>query len=578
MNAKKSSFLRIILTYRKQIIILSLLSLFSSAFLLISPFISRLFIDQAFINKNLKVFFNLSFLAIILFIFSALFKAGEETISKKIALRLKLNLASRFVRKIYSLDFEFFQAKSVGENAYRLFDIERVVRLITEEFPNILVDIIKLPIILGIAVWVNLRMTALLIILSPLFVLRSIYLQKKLGVIYEEIWQASVSLSKEIHEAFSRILIIKALGLESFQRQVYLRLLVKNIRLSFKNLRWLIVGSLTSSFLSKAIYGAITLYGGWLIIKGRISLGSYAAVMLYLTQLGSLLDSLSRRFEYSAEEIVSLKKFFEIMDMHPKIKDLAQARALDTIQCEIEFSNVWFGYQKEKPVFKGINFIMPANSWIAVVGPSGCGKTTLISLILRLYEPWQGKIVLDGSELNMLKLKSLRQKIAIATQQPLLFDISIRENITYGLRDVNQQDLADVAGIACVDDFVSQLPSGYDTVIGEDACRLSHGMKQRIAIARAVLRKPHLLILDEAVSSVDSFTEERIFRGLRQKREGLGTIIISHRLSSIKDADRIYFLRGDGEIEEGPHVRLLTESALYSEFFHNQTEKEKIIY
>jgi ATP-binding cassette subfamily B protein len=254
----------------------------------------------------------------------------------------------------------------------------------------------------------------------------------------------------------------------------------------------------------------------------------------------------------------------------PPDPDTGQA----SIQGEIRFKQVAFGYQPEKPILKGVDLVIPAASWVAIVGPSGCGKTTLVNLILRLYEPWQGEIFLDDTQLRMIKLKSLRERVGIATQQPLLFDVSIRENITYGLKDIPQADIEEATQISGIADFIRQLPQGYATLIGEDACRLSQGLKQRLAIARAVLRNPGLLILDEATSSVDSATEEKIFQALRNKRQGLSTIVISHRLFSVKDAQRVYFFRADNRIEAGRHSELLAASQAYRDFFHHQMEEE----
>ena len=570
---KNSHFLKLCYLYRKQIFILFLLSLLSSSFILIGPYFSKLFIDKAFINKDLSKFLNLSILGAIIFIFSILIKVAGDIIKNKIAIKLRLDLANKFIKKIFSLDLKFFQTKSIGENIYRLSDTESISNFILEQYPMFLVDIVKLPILLGVSLWLNTRMTIFFLILSPLFIIPNACLQRKLKPLYEEIWKNSAKLSQHIHEAFSRILIVKAFGLESYQRRSYIRTLINNIRWSIKSFRWTIISSLSSSVLSKAIFGGIALYGGWLIIKGRLSIGSYAAIMLYLKQLGSLFMSLGDRFGYFAQQTVSLDKFFEIMDIQPQIKDIVGAKILRSIKGEIRFKGLSFGYQKEKAIFKELDLNIPACSWVAIVGPSGCGKTTLINLILRLYEPWMGGIFLGEFDLKTIKLKSLREKIAIATQQPILFDVSVGENISYGSRGISQDEIETSAKIACVHDFITRLPHGYDSLVGEDACRLSQGLKQRITLARAILKNADLLILDEATSSVDSLTEENIFLALREKRQCLSTIIISHRLFSVKGADRIYFL-GEGKIVEGTHAQLLSESKPYRVFFHNQMEEK----
>ncbi len=567
---KNSRFLKLLSYYKRHIFILFLLNLFSSLFLLAAPYFSKLFVDNAFLARDFSKFLNFSIVGVAIFVFSTLAKMIEDIVKNRISIRLKLNLTDRFIKKLYSLDLKFFRAKSVGENAYRLSDTEAVSNFILEQCPSLLVDILKLPVILGIALWINAPMTLALLILSPLFLIHRFYLQKKLLPIYEESWRYNAELSKKVHESFSKILIIKALDLGLYQRHIYVRSLIKIMRWAIKSFKWAIASSLASSFLSKAVYGAIILYGGLLIIKGRLTLGSYTAVMIYITQLGGLLESFSYRFEYFTKDLVSLRRFFEIMDIEPQIKDDLCAKKLKSIKREVQFNNLWFGYQPEKPIFKGLNLAIPAFPRVGIVGPSGCGKTTLVNLILRLYEPFKGQIFLDGLDVKEISLSSLRERIAIATQEPQLFDVSVKENISYGLKNISFEEIEEAAKIACINDFICHLPEGYNTCLGEDACFLSGGLKQRIALSRAILRKPDLLILDEALSSVDSFTEDKIFKNLKEKSLGLSVIVISHRLSSVCDLDRVYFLRMDGIIEEGKHEQLLAESQLYKDFFHNQ--------
>jgi ATP-binding cassette subfamily B multidrug efflux pump len=566
----KSFFKKLPFYYTKQIIFLVLLKLVSSSFILVSPFLSKLYMDDAFLARNFSRFINISIWGAAIFVLSTLFLAWEDILKNKTMVKLKLDFANKFIRKFYSFELEFFQSKSVGENTYRLADIDGQTDFAVEQCPLLLVDLFKLVIILGISLWVNLPMTIFLLLLSPLFLINSVYIQRKLNPIYNELWKCRAKLSKEINDAFSRILIIKAFGLESYQRHAYLRSLIKNIRLGIKSFRWYLLNSLSSSFLSKVVYGIVTLFGGWLIIKGRLTIGSYTAAMLYLMQLGGLLESLRYRFEYVAKEAISLERFLEIMDSQPGIKDLPGASSLESFKGFIQFKNVTFRYQKNKLIFKELDLNIPPHAWVAIVGPSGCGKSTLINLILRLYEPGQGEVLLDGMDLRMIRLNDLRKNMAIATQQPLLFDVSIRENISVGLKNVTQEEIEEAAKIACVDDYIKELPRGYDTLTGEDACLLSQGLKQRIALARAIVRDPSLLILDESTSSVDAFTEEKILRSLRQKRLNVSTIVISHRLVAVHDADRLYFLKGDSAIEEGTHAELMAKSQSYHDFFKNQ--------
>jgi subfamily B ATP-binding cassette protein MsbA len=567
LKAKRN--LKLALSYKRQVLTLFFLSLFSASFGLIIPYISKLFIDKAFVDKNAHNFIKLSIVSAGLFLISTVMNLIASVVKNRISVRIKFDLASAFIKKIYMLDMAFFNSKAAGENIFRLSDTESVANFIVEFLPGTALDLVKVPIILGISLCVNVRMTIVLLILSPLFLVNRVFLQKKLRPISEEIWRTRAKLFRRITESFSKILIIKSFALERYQQRKYVKLLIENIRSLIKSFRWSTINTLSASFLSKCVLGVVTLYGGWMIIKGQLTLGSYTAVMIYLTQLGALLDSIGSRMTYWANGKVSMDRFYEIMDMVPRIKDQPDAIEPERIQGRINFKEVTFGYEKDKAIFENLNLEIPAGAWVGIVGSSGSGKTTLINLILRLYELDRGDIQLDGVSLKGIKLKSLRGHIGIATQQPLLFDLSVKENIRYGLKELSDAGIIEAAKIACIDTYITGLPQGYDSFIGEDACRLSQGQKQRIAIARAVARRPGILILDEATSSVDAYTEEKIRKNLRARRQGLGTIIISHRLSVVKDADKVYFFI-KGRVIHGRHEELLRDSRDYRDFFHNQ--------
>jgi len=556
--------------YKNSIFVLFVLGFLSSLFFLAGPYLSRLYIDTSFLKRDLPQFIRLSIVGIVLFLFSTLSGTAEDIIKNRTLIKIKLGLAHTFIRKLYAHDLAYLQSKSVGETIYRISNVETVARFIGEEIPRVLVDSCRLCIILGITLFMDFRLTIALVFLSPLFLIRGLYLRKKTQPIFSEIWKSNARLTKRLQESLSKMQIIKALRLELFQRHAYIRLLIENIRLTIKGFRWFIINSLSTTFLAKAVYGLISLFGGWFIIKGELTLGRYTAVMLYVAQAGTLLSSLSHRFEYFVQQGVTLDKFFEVIDSRPRIVDAPGAVRLGPFKKEIVSCDVAFGYEPGKQVFSRLSVSFPAGKWVGIVGPSGCGKTTLVNLILRLYEPQAGTITIDGLEVRQAKLDSLRERIAAACQEPLLFDFSIRENICLGLMHVSEGELEEVISIIQAGEFIRQLPDGPDTAIGENAHCLSQGYKQRLALARAVIRKPDILILDEATSSIDSATETKILQALKTKRSGQTTIVISHRLSTIKNADAIYFFNPRGEIETGPHEGLLAKSPDYKGFFQDQ--------
>lgn len=541
--------------FGKQISALIFLELLSGTFFLAAPFFSIFLIDEAFLKRDWQAFTRLSIAGGSVFAFSAAVGFFGEFLKNRIAVRIRVKLAGGFLRKLYGLDMPFFQSIPSGETMYRFFDIETTAFFLTEHIPNMIKDIVQSAIILALAMTVNPRLTIFMLILSPLFLLRSIYVQKRLLPVFSRVWESSSALSRRIFESLSRMYIIKAMGLEHVQRRMFVRELINNLRWKAKNFRWLQADLLLSSFLSKFIYGAVTLYGGWLIIRGEVTLGSYTAVMIYLTQLGALFHSAGAAWQYCVEERVSLAKLSDIMDASASVVDAGSARAVSRLAGEVEFKNVSFGYQKDRPVLQNLSFIIPAHSMTVITGPSGCGKSTVLNLLLRLYQPWSGSILLDGNPLGDILIASLRRTIAIVSQQPLLFDDTVRSNITCGVKGVSDEAVERSARIACIHDDILALPQGYDTVIGEDACRLSYGQKQRLAIARALARDPDILVLDEATASVDSVTEDSIFEGLRSWSKGRSMIVVSHRQSVLEKADTLISLSPGGALCQ-EHCRL----------------------
>ncbi|MDP2941267.1 MAG: ABC transporter ATP-binding protein [Candidatus Omnitrophota bacterium] len=566
---------RFFLPFRKSILALFFLNMMGFIFSLASPYLSKLYIDKSFLQRNLAEFIRLTVISGVLFVISVAFGLAANFIRNRITIKVKLALAGRFIARLFSQDISFFQGHSVGENIFRLADMDKVSGFLLGQVPGFLVNAVRLPVILGICLWLHQEFTIFLILVSPAFILHSWYMRKKYRPLYEAMWLHGMKVGKKTQEIFSRFFIIKAFGWERFERRVYLRLLITGIRLGIRGFRLSVIGSLSSTFLSKAIFGAMGLYGGLLIIQGKLSLGSYTAIMIYIGQLAGLLQYFSSVFDSFVKDNIAVRRFFEVIEAEPMVKDSPYALSLVRVRGEMQCENLLFGYQPESSVLSGVNLSVPAGSWAGIVGPSGVGKTTLVNLFIRLYDPQRGRILIDGIDIRQVALVSLRTHVAVSTQEPFLFDLSIRENISYGLKGVEDARIVEAIAAVGMGEFVAQLAAGLDTVIGENAFRLSQGYKQRLALARCLVRRPDILILDEATASIDSFSEGRIFAQMRRQRQGLTTIIVSHRLFSVRDADRIYFFRPDRLIETGTHEELTQTSRQYVDFFRSQLSEDE---
>jgi len=364
--------------------------------------------------------------------------------------------------------------------------------------------------------------------------------------------------------------LVKVFGKEDYEIRKFEESFSKIKDFEIKNAKLSNISNFSSSVLDRLISGMIALYGGYQLIKGNMTLGSLTAFMIYSVQLIGLANSIGGFYEAFTVNSLSCQRLAEILDMKQQIKDRQKSIAARISEGKIEFRNIYFGYKKEKYVLKGLNFIIPPFSKIALVGASGCGKTTLLNLILRLYEPDSGSILVDGIDNRDIKSESLKGQTGMVLQEPFLFNGTIANNILYAKEDASLDEIIEAARIAEAHNFISGLSKKYDTEIGENGCRISEGQKQRLAIARAVVKRPKILIIDEGLSSIDANTELRIIDNLKKEFADSTIIIVSHRLSTVQEMDLVYFLESPTKINIGTHNELVAQSPAYRELFANQ--------
>ncbi|NMB25744.1 MAG: ABC transporter ATP-binding protein [Firmicutes bacterium] len=308
---------------------------------------------------------------------------------------------------------------------------------------------------------------------------------------------------------------------------------------------------------------SVALFGGLMALKGQISLADMTGYLLYVGSFYEPIMRLNHLNESLQQSLAAADRYFELLDTEPEIKDAPEAMDLRDVQGHITFENVDFHYD-ETPVLKDINLEISPGEMIALVGPTGVGKTTMVNLIPRFYDPKQGRILIDGQDIRGIKIASLRKHISMVLQDVFLFNGTVAENIAYGSPDASMEQIRAAAIAAEADEFIREMPAGYDTEIGERGARLSGGQKQRLAIARAILYDAPILILDEATSSVDTETEAQITAALQHLIEGRTTIVIAHRLSTIQNADKIVVLQDGRIVEQGSHEQLLEVDGLYA--------------
>jgi subfamily B ATP-binding cassette protein MsbA len=315
-------------------------------------------------------------------------------------------------------------------------------------------------------------------------------------------------------------------------------------------------------------------YGGMQVLElGTMRASEFLTFLIAIFQIMPPVKELTSVNNRIQESTSAAKRVFEILDIEPDIKEAPNAIELKEFKDEIVFENVWFSYNGTKNgdfILKGINLKVKKGEILAIVGPSGAGKSTLVDLIPRFYDPTEGRILIDGIDLRMIKIKSLRDKIGIVTQETILFNDTIRNNIAYGLEDCPIDKIIEVAKAANAHDFIMQLPNGYDTVIGERGMKLSGGQRQRISIARALLKNPPILILDEATSNLDAESEILVQEAIERLMQNRTVFVIAHRLSTIRNADRIIVIDNGRIVQEGKHEELIHQDGLYKKLYEMQ--------
>lgn len=476
---------------------------------------------------------------------------------------------------LQQMSFKYFDNAKTGQLLSRLTsDIAEIGELSFRGPNDIIVCCITMIGTIGILFLMNVYLGILIAVLLIAKTLHTMYVNKKMKAAFRENRVKSGEITARAEESLGGIRLVKAFAQEEYELARFMEKSLDFLETRRRSYKILAYFSGSVNFFTNITNLLILACGGLLIAKDKLSLSDFVAFLLYVNLFMKPLLRLTVFTEMYQRGMAGFQRFYEIMEMKPEIINQKDTVVCKKIRGEIEFYNLVFGYSDQKKVIKGFNLKIAPGQTVAFVGETGAGKTTIASLLLRFYDPLSGRILVDGIDIRQYKQQELRRNIGIVQQDVFLFSDSVTHNIAYAKPEAEQSEVENAARLAAADKFIEELPNKYATEIGERGVKLSGGQKQRLAIARVFLKNPPIVILDEATSSLDNYTEKLIQESLDKLAENRTTLIIAHRMSTIKNADKIIVLNNGEVAEIGTHSTLMSGGGLYYNLYNAQKQTD----
>lgn len=577
---KKESLLRILRyfkPYSKPAALVVLFILLAAGLGLLQPLLIKWVVDLAIPHGDTALLNGLVAAMLAAAVLQGLFGVGQTYLNAKIGQGVMYDIRNQMYHHLHRMSMRFFTSTKTGDIMSRVNnDVNGLQQVVTDTFSQSLNNLLIASTTLITMFWLDWRLALLSLVILPLFILPT----RKVGRLNFQVKKDTQTKMGDLSSMMQETLSVSgALLVKAFVRQEYEAGRFERINGELRRLqiRQSLLGRWFFAFLSVTQVAGPALiywYGGHLVIDEGITLGTVIAFTAFLSRLYAPVAALANISVNILGSVALFERLFEYLDMPVEIQEKPGAFDLRDVQGRIEFEQASFGYGPERNVLENLSFTIEPGQLVALVGPSGSGKTTVSNLIPRLYDPTAGRVLLDGHDVRDLSLKSLGEQVGMVTQETFLFHATVRENLRYGNPDATEEDVIAAAKSAYIHDLIAGLPEGYDTLVGERGHKLSGGEKQRLAIARVMLKQPKILILDEATSALDSHSEALVQAALEELMKSRTSLVIAHRLSTILAADQILVLEDGKLAEQGRHEELLARGGLYASLYRQQFEKE----
>lgn len=548
-------------------------ALFAALISLFYPVITRKMINTYIPKGNIRMVVILSLFLLGVYLLKAFLNYFIQRYGHSVGTRIQADMRRDLFAHMQTLPLSFFDKNKTGALLSRitsdLFEVSELAHHGPEDlFLSSVLLIGSFILMAGINIWFT------LIVFASIPVLLLFVIRKRLKMVnaFKGMRKENAAINADIENSITGIRVSKAYTNEKYESdkfQIYNRRYVDSRDEAMKAMAEFFSGT---TFIGDFLYMVVLLVGAIFLVNNVITFADLTAFIIYVSVFMDPIKRIVSLSEQLQNGMTGFQRFCEIMDT-PSEPDSEDAKVLSDVSGEIEFSDVSFSYGENKEILSDISFKVPKGNTLALVGPSGGGKTTVCNIIPRFYEISEGSVLIDGKDIRSFTRSSLRQKIGIVSQDVFLFDTTIYENIAFGRLSATKEEVEKAAYLAGIAEYIESLPDGYDTEVGERGVRLSGGQKQRIAIARVFLKNPPILILDEATSALDNVTENMICESLNKLSEGRTTIVVAHRLSTVKNADKIIVITDEGIKEAGTHEELLSSGGIYKTLFESQFKK-----